>query len=199
MQNEVNAMQKVKKVIWILIALIIIYLLASLLAPLYMFTIEDKLLADQLNNKYIDNGFEGWKTVSLPEFRDFKIPGNWELSAESDVYVITDEHNSIIAYGGFISENNQKFATSRDFLQEITSFDITDYAFEYDPEFVIINLSEFGVLSIQGKSAQIHHAFIKIYDDSSEIILFVFPESTDSEYNALLEIAQAVVYSSYYQ
>ena len=195
-----NALKNVFRIgIKILAVCAILYIPLSFAVAFLAIHWEDKIIADELNNIYIESSYADWTTADIAELGRLKIPGNWSFSANELYCTIMDECGTVIAYCAWIGGDNSLHPTSKEFMQVVTNNEIVDVEFKIDNSFLSINLSEFGTLTTKDNYGQKDYQYLKIHVDSIEgRYMFVFPQNTGTVHSDLHEIAEAMVYSFYY-
>lgn len=175
-----------------------LYMLGTLIAPFVLISLEDKIVATKLDNRYIDSGYSDWQTIDIAEFGSLNIPGSWEVFEDSSIYTITDNNTTIIAYGAAFCGEEPQYSTYSLFLQEVFGDKIKELIFAANNDFAILNPCEFGTLKIQNETGWSTLRYLKLYINYDKRMLFIFPQTSSINDQELFEIAEAIAYSYYF-
>ena len=74
---------------------LVLLFLMSVLSPLILLCSEDTLVKEELNNRYIDSNYDGWKAISIGVIESFMIPEEWEMMESEGIMLITNNGDEI--------------------------------------------------------------------------------------------------------
>lgn len=202
-----------KKSLWIFslsASVVIVIMVAALILcviayPFLVLSLEDKLMKNELDNTYINDDYAGWQTISIEKIGTFKIPEHWVFCEESEHYCIRNKNGDIIAYGAVVGDPTSKYEGIKSFVGSIVGISTAEIDYQYGTSFSGINGS--GFFSIVVTEESIEHMFrcIRLENDSlrpleegtTDFVLIIMDEAEN--YDDLVELAQAVIYSYVYQ
>ena len=67
---------------------------------------EDTLVKEELNNRYIDSNYDGWKAISIGVIESFMIPEEWEMMESEGIMLITNNGDEI-GYAALLGKNRK--------------------------------------------------------------------------------------------
>lgn len=184
-----------KKFCIVALCCVILFLFFVLVSPLILLSLEDNILKDQLDNPYVNSEFCDWETETIEEFGTFKLPDMWSLHQDTNPYHITDTSGETIAYATIFDVDGEPFEDYSAFLSSFLGYTPVDFSMEHISEFVSINASSFGALTISKNDSDEELFYLSLYGPSSSEVLFVFLCEEKTQNHILLEIAQAISYS----
>lgn len=178
-----------------IIVAIVLGFLFLLISPIILLSMEDNVLQEQLDNRYVNANYSDWHEESISNIGKVKLPDMWFLSQNEHTYRIANSEDIIIANGAVFGVLDAPYHTYKDFLQTIVGFDPEKVEFESDANFISINLSDFGILTVQCGAVQKSLYYLLLYSGTETQTLMVFSEDLELSYSDLLEVSEAISYS----
>ncbi len=173
--------------IWkVAVVAMVAFLIFVAVSPLILFSLEEELLQEELNNPYINSAFEGWQETELPHLGRVMLPGAWSVTVEGDHFRIADADGTELGAGVSYRYAGDPYSSMGEALG------IPEEKFNLTPEigFVSINGSEYGLLTAEGTYEDARPYLILCKGTENSTIL-VFSAPRDD----MLEIAQAISFS----
>lgn len=178
-----------------LIAVIFILVVVSVVVLLIMGIVHyDKYLAKNLDNKYINNNYDKWKSVTFFEKTTVYTPETWSIIQDKSIYRITDQEKSTVAFCTFIQKDASEFCDASDFLSELVDFDVTDIETGYPSDVLSLGNASCTQAKVCG-ATQYEEFYYLTLGDIEYYLLFVFPSDKGTDRESLMEILEAIIYS----
>ena len=182
-------------------AAIVLYILAY---PLLIFSLEDKLMKNELDNTYINDNYAGWQTVSIDKIGTFKLPEHWVLCQEEDQYTLKNKNGDVFAYGAVVGDPTSKYEGVKSFASSVIGEPVEQISFQYNNSFSGIGGSDFFSLVVAENPTQNSFRCIRLknyslrpLEEGTTDFVLIIDDGAES-YEDLIEIAEAVVYSYVY-
>ena len=164
--------------------------------------LEDKLIKNEFDNAYINNDYADWQTISIEKIGTFKIPEQWVLCQETDYYV-KNKNGDVIAYAAVVGDATSKHTNITSVLCSIIGTPVDDVVCQYDNS-LGINGSNFYSLVVTEESAQslfhcirLENRSLRPIKEGTTDLVFIIKDGA-VEYEELLQIAEAIIYSYEY-
>ena len=182
-------------------AAIVLFILAY---PLLVFSLEDKLMKNELDNTYINDNYAGWQTVSIDKIGTFKLPEHWVLCQEDDQYTLKNKNGDVFAYGAVVGDPTSKYEGVKSYASSVIGEPIERISFQYNNSFSGIGGSQFFSLVVAEDPTQNllrciqleNHSLRPLEEGTTDFVLII--DDGAESYEDLIEIAEAVVYSYVY-
>ena len=179
-------MKKANLIIGIIIIVLVLavvgYLAVSMGLPLLMLAHEDEVLRAQLDNPYVDADFPEWEQYNIEGIGSFLLPGEWNISEESESYQIVDNEDNVIAAAALW--NSDKNDDSISFLENLSYVNIEDVHFERSYH---MDGSCFGVICINDGMREQELYFLSLEKYMGDVFVVIFQPENDAVTDELLE------------
>lgn len=182
----------------ILVIAIILLGLFVLATPLILLSMEDRILAKELDNRFINANYEEWKEETVADFGEVWIPEDWTLYQDSPILTITDANGIVVAYGTVFGAEKEPFSTYLEFMQALKARDDIFLNIAEDMESEILNPSEYGELTVDYLQFSETHYYLEITAGNIGRLFLVFTEDSGMNYSSVYEIAEAMIYSYHF-
>ena len=182
---------KGKLVIGCGIFLVLLFLM-SVLSPLILLCSEDTLVKEELNNRYIDSNYDGWKAISIGVIESFMIPEEWEM-VESEGIMLNTNNGDEIGYAALLGKN-RKVQDTHAFFNILAPDQTCTIEREVIDDVLQIDASYFFRAEMEGKSLNRSLYCIYLYDDYDYQFILALNENC-YEYSSICDIAEAIIYS----
>ena len=151
-------------------------------------------LADaNVDNSYIDNGFEGWYEVAPEGFSSFRIPEQWELSVRSGTYRLLNA-DTTMAYGTSFGTELDPYDSMEAFFSSFVSFEIVSIQRSEVSGFYDVGGCDLIIVTVRGDDAlEAQYHYLTLQNGEGPTLAFAFPHGGMTQ-SKIQEIAQAIAY-----
>lgn len=187
----------IKAICMIMIVVGLVIGFFALILPAILLANEEAILKERLDNSIIHENYSNWKFSGIDHWGSFMIPNSWYISLDSSIVQITDNNGCDIAVGTFLGLSDSQFSSRKDFLEYVHNSAKLDITEKHIDGFVSINGSTFGELLVSDATGEKNYYYISLVsllENQSAEMFVIFP-SDSIEYDMLLDIAQAVIFS----
>lgn len=186
---------KLSAIIALFVLLTLIFILIVIVIPLLGIANSKTIVAQELDNQYINNSYDNWESVTLFETFSLQVPECWQFHRNGDIYYITDEKHTRLGYCTIIQKNNTQFQDTEMVLADLVEFEIVDIDWEYLSNIKCIGNSDFSKLDVRGLTQTMRFYRLKLSEDENSKCLFLFEDNEELDLDELIKISEAIVYS----
>jgi len=161
--------------------------------PFALLANEDKILKRELNNQYINEGYQNWKSVSYSDFR-FCIPSEWEITADENHSKITNQNGDLVCYMAVVGQANYDYRYEMDFYEKLLDSNATSIE-SPTPDLCYTRVGGNYLSTKTVHPEELTFYSLMLQGTQMRSVYMVFPSETVSNEQELTEIAEAIMYS----
>lgn len=190
-----------KIVLWLIATLVAFVGLALLFTPwlvgFFAIANDDLLLRDAYNNPIINGGYAGWQEVSVAEGASFMLPEGWTLAGERTALVITDQDGGIVARG-YVCSGSHDPQPAIAAMSGLTGFPVTGADCSTVPEFIQDQVYLCSLKRVVAHGDGQQSILYSLHLTGKPCVHLYFPNCHGAAFTALIDQAEAIVYSYLY-